>query len=149
VGDLDALRQPRHASRQQAETRTPAVLVPFLEEKLHAEADAEHRDTPGDGLVQRYPEWRSALHPQAEGCNPWKNHPGRLGERGRVGHQRRLSAGAPERLEHGAQIAETEIDHRDVHSTPLVLGTTPERRPSSATACGSARANDLNTASAP
>ena len=126
----------------------PAVLFPFLEEKLHAEADAEHRDTTGDGLVQRCAEWGGTIHPEPEGCHARKNHPWRLRDGGRLGHQHRLSARAAERLEHGPQVPETEIDHGDVHSTPLVLGT-PERRPSSATAWRRARANDLNTASAP
>ena len=71
------------------------------------------------------------------------------GNGGGIGHQLGLPSGPPQRLQHGTQVAEPEIDDRNVHSTPLVLGTVPASRASSATAWRSARANDLNTASAP
>src|SRR5437763_6436474 len=44
VRNLHACRQLRHPSGQEAQAGADAVLLALLEEKLHAEADAENRN---------------------------------------------------------------------------------------------------------
>ena len=119
---------------QEAQSRAAPVLVAFLEQELHPEADAEHWSTAPDGLPQRAPERLRPLHPQPERRDAREDDALGALESARVLDEVGVAAGAPERLQDRAQIAQSEIDDGRAHRTPLVLGTAPAIRSSTATA---------------
>ena len=119
------------------------VFLTALEQQLHAEADAER------WLLQVSQRFAQAerfdpFHREACGPHAGQDDPFSTSQLLRIGGYDRIQSEAAERQPNGADIAATEVDDCQLHSTPLVLGrASPSRR----TACRSARPNALKQAS--
>ena len=70
---LDAGGKPRHAAREKTEPFAHSVLLAFLEQDLHAQADTEHGSAAVERRVQcaAQAQPRRALHAEAK-----RGHPG-------------------------------------------------------------------------
>src|SRR5205823_1225259 len=114
-----------------------------LEQQLHAKADAER------GLGQRLeaiakPELLDALHRMARRADAGQKDAIGTANLGRIGGHDGSHAEPLERQLDRADIAVGQIDDGELHSTPLVLGSTS---PSQRMASRSARPNALKQAS--
>src|SRR5687768_10177259 len=99
--------------------------MPFLasfEQKLHAEADAEGRLFDAE---ERIAEAKRvyALYRIAGRTDARQDHLVGAHDLLRVGRHYRVDAKAPEREPNRSDIAAAEIDDRQLHSRPLVLGS--------------------------
>src|SRR5688572_23136155 len=154
VGHLQAETggKAHHAAAEYPEPPDAGRLLAFLEEDLHADADAEERPAGSGGLAYGadQPGAREILHARPERALPRQDDAGRARDAsGVAGHECRL----PEMLEgflRAVEVSDAVVDdgERLAHpaSVPLVDGT-PRTRGSCCVAASSARARPLNAAS--
>src|SRR5712691_475512 len=146
LGPADARHAPlaeaHGASRQDAETLDPAVLLRLLERELKPEANAEHRLALRDARAQDVVEPAGA---QAAHRSRGRTDAGKDGQVRGPGVAADFGAEPLERERDGAHVPGSVLADRDSHSVPFVEGIPADSR---RTAARSARPTALNAASA-
>ena len=104
-----------------------SVLIAALEQQLHSEADAEQRLSVSGEPTQHTvkPSRAQLVCCIAERPDPRQDYSVRRLENAAVSADRHALTDRPQRTLERKQIANTVIDYRDHHSTPLVDGISP------------------------